>query len=224
MNDKFFSLPADKQEAIINAGFRVFSQNTYRKSPMSEIADAAGISKSLLFHYFHNKKELYLFLWKRMEEITLSELEKSGCYDQKDLFDTMYEGLRTKINIMRRYPDLSAFALKGYYESDPAVCADIQESLSKYASYKTSTMPLNLDPEQFIPHLDLDMMYRDMFWAAEGYIWEMVQIGKTDVDEMEQGFLKLLNFWKSVYLRKKPDQESPDHFRSKHRQGGYALT
>lgn len=30
---------------------------------MSEIADAAGISKSLLFHYFRNKKELYLFLW-----------------------------------------------------------------------------------------------------------------------------------------------------------------
>lgn len=27
--------------------------------PMSEIAEAAGISKALLFHYFHNKKELY---------------------------------------------------------------------------------------------------------------------------------------------------------------------
>ena len=62
MNDKFFSLPIEKQEAIVNAGFRVFSQNSYKKSPMSEIADAAGISKSLLFYYFHNKKEFYLFL------------------------------------------------------------------------------------------------------------------------------------------------------------------
>ena len=55
MNEKFFSLPAWKQTAIINAGFRVFSQNSYKHSPMSEIAEAAGISKSLLFHYFHNK-------------------------------------------------------------------------------------------------------------------------------------------------------------------------
>lgn len=60
MNEKFFSLPKEKQLAIINAGYRVFSQNTYKKSPMSEIAAEAGISKSLLFHYFHNyisKKE-----------------------------------------------------------------------------------------------------------------------------------------------------------------------
>ena len=57
MNERFFSLPAEKQQAIINAGYKVFSQNSYKNSPMSEIAEAAGISKSLLFHYFHNKKE-----------------------------------------------------------------------------------------------------------------------------------------------------------------------
>lgn len=75
MNEKFFSLPVEKQEAIINAGFRVFSQNSYKKSPMSEIAGAAGISKSLLFHYFHNKKELYLFLWEKCARITIEELQ-----------------------------------------------------------------------------------------------------------------------------------------------------
>ena len=58
MNPKFFSLPEEKKQQILNAGFRVFSQNNYRKSPMSEIAAEAGISKSLLFHYFSNKKEL----------------------------------------------------------------------------------------------------------------------------------------------------------------------
>ena len=62
MNEKFFSLPEEKQQAIINAGYRVSSQNTYKKSPVSEIAAEAGISKSLLFYYFRNKKELYLFL------------------------------------------------------------------------------------------------------------------------------------------------------------------
>ena len=51
MNERFFALPEEKQQAIINAGYRVFSRNSYKHSPMSEIADAAGISKSLLFHY-----------------------------------------------------------------------------------------------------------------------------------------------------------------------------
>ncbi len=59
MNERFNNLPKEKQQAIINAGYREFSQNSYKNSPMSEIADAAGICKSLLFHYFRNKKELY---------------------------------------------------------------------------------------------------------------------------------------------------------------------
>lgn len=56
MNDKFFALPKEKQDRILNAGYRVFSQNSYKKSPMNEIALEAGISKSLLFFYFKIKK------------------------------------------------------------------------------------------------------------------------------------------------------------------------
>ncbi|MGN1083070.1 MAG: TetR/AcrR family transcriptional regulator, partial [Candidatus Avispirillum sp.] len=80
MNEKFFSLPEEKQQAILNAAYRVFSQNTYKNSPMSEIADAAGISKSLLFHYFRNKKELYLFLWDTCAKITIEFLTRYECY------------------------------------------------------------------------------------------------------------------------------------------------
>ena len=43
MNDKFYSLSKEKQQAIINAVYRVFSQNSYKKSPMQEVTDAAGI-------------------------------------------------------------------------------------------------------------------------------------------------------------------------------------
>ena len=71
MNDKFYALPEEKRNRIINAGFRVFSQNSYRKSPMNEIAAEAGISKSLLFFYFKNKKEFFLFLWDSVKKITI---------------------------------------------------------------------------------------------------------------------------------------------------------
>ena len=205
MNEKFFSLPKERQEAMINAGFRVFSQNSYRKSPMSEIAEAAGVSKSLLFHYFRNKKELYLFLWETGVGITLDELEKSGCYGQEDLFEIMYKGIEAKFRIMRKYPDLAAFVMKAFYEKDPAVCGEIQESIEKHGSFNANAGLLKLDPDQFIPGLDLEMMYWDMYWASEGYIWEKLQRGKMDLEDMDQieaEFMRLINFWKSVYLRK----------------------
>lgn len=96
MNEKFYSLPDSKQNAIINAGYKVFSLNSYKKSPMSEVAEAAGISKSLLFHYFRNKLEFYIFLWDKCAETTIEYLTKYKCYEQTDLFESMSLGLKQK--------------------------------------------------------------------------------------------------------------------------------
>lgn len=202
MNEKFFSLPEEKQQAILNAGYRVFAQNSYSKSPMNEIAEAAGISKSLLFHYFHNKRELYLFLWETCEHITLAYLTRYACYEQADLFEIMRSGLRAKAEIMRTYPDLTGFVLKAYYEKDPAVCEDIRRSCEKYVSYKKNAQLLKFDPAQFVPGLDLETMFQDMYWASVGYIWEKLQQGDVDVDAMERDFDRMIDFWKAAYLRK----------------------
>jgi TetR/AcrR family transcriptional regulator len=202
MNERFFSLPAEKQRAIINAGYRVFSQNSYKNSPMSEIAEAAGISKSLLFHYFHNKKELYMFLWDECAETTIRYLTEFGCYEQKDLFESMERGLRAKMEVCRLYPDMANFTIKAFYEKDTDISAAVQKSYHKYFNLKEDQTRLNMDPEQFIPGLDISMMYREMYWASEGYIWEMVQRGNVDMAQMEKGFSRLMNFWKSIYLRK----------------------
>ena len=201
MNDKFFSLPKTKQEAIINAGFRVFSENCYKKSPLSEIAAAAGISKSLLFHYFYNKRELYFFLWDQCMKATTEALEKNLSFVPNDLFEMMYKGLKIKADVMRRYPDLGAFVVKSYYEKDPDVCEDLQKLIAKYTDFKASPVLAALDPEQFIPGLDLQMMYRTMYWASEGYLWEKVQQGGVNADEMEADFIKIIDFWKTVYTK-----------------------
>lgn len=202
MNERFFSLPEEKQQAIINAGYRVFSQNSYKNSPMSEIAAAAGISKSLLFHYFYNKKELYLFLWDKCAKTTIEFLTKYECYSQKELFESMERGMRAKMEIIHLYPDMGNFTIRAFYEKDPIISAAIQESYHKYFNLKADKIRLNLNPEQFISGLDIPMMYREMYLASEGFIWEMVQRGHIDMKEMEKGFSKLMNFWKSVYLRK----------------------
>ncbi|GJM57479.1 TetR/AcrR family transcriptional regulator [uncultured Dubosiella sp.] len=202
MNERFFLLPAKKQHAMINAGFKVFSRNSYKNSPMSEIAQAAGISKSLLFHYFRNKKELYLFLWDTCARTTIEHLSASGCYEPQGLFESMEKGMRAKMEIIRQYPDMANFAIKAFYEKDPEICAAIQESYHKYFNFKADKARLNMDPAQFVEGLDIGMMYREMYLASEGYLWEMVQKGAVSMEKMEKDFEKLLEFWKSIYLRK----------------------
>lgn len=149
MNERFYALLTEKQQAIINAGYRVFSQNSFKNSPMSEIAAEAGISKSLLFHYFHNKKELYLFLWDKCAETTIEFLTRYGCYGQTELFESMERGMRAKMEIIRLYPDMGNFTIKAFYEKDAGISAAIQESYHRYYNLKADKTRLNLDPAQF---------------------------------------------------------------------------
>lgn len=209
MNDKFYDLPIEKQQQIIQAGFLVFSQNSYKKSPMQEIADIAGISKSLLFHYFQNKLELYLFLWNRAADITVEYLTRHHCYEPTDLFEMMERGMRAKIRMMYDYPAMSNFAIKAFYEKDPAIAGRIQESYRHHFGIKAADALSRVDPEDFIPGLDLKIMYREMYLASLGYLWEIAQWdGKLEPEILEKDFQEMLAFWKSVYLRKEAKEPS----------------
>lgn len=202
MNEKWFSLPAARRRAIVNAGYRVFAKSSYKKASMQAIADAAGVSKSLLFHYFHNKKELYLYLWEQAAKTTERALQQSGCYARDgDLFAALERGMAVKLGLMQRAPALGDFAMRAFYEKDPEVCADIQKSCSGYIGRFSLPWVLAMDPAQFRPGLDLEMMYKDMYWAAAGYVWELQQRGTFDMAQVRAGFARLVDFWRGLYAR-----------------------
>lgn len=205
MYEKFYSLPPEKQQRIINAGFRIFSQNSYKKSPMQEIANEAAISKSLLFHYFQNKKDLYLFLWNTAADLTIEYLTRYHCYEADDLFEMMERGMHAKIQLMCLYPDMAAFAMKAFYEKDSAVCNDIQISYREHFNRKATDALARLNPDDFIPGLDLFMMHRQIYLMSVGYLWELSQSGMVlDPEALKADFSEMLAFWKNVYLRKEP--------------------
>lgn len=201
MNEKFYALSEEKQNAIINAGFKVFAKNSYKKSPVNEIAIEAGISKSLLFFYFRNKKELYIFLLKKSEELTKRTLMESGVMNGTDIFDIMYRGLLAKASMMKKYPDMGNFSIKAYYEKDPEVVKDVQKIVAPYTKMETNMTLPPLNKSKFKEGLDLNMMYQDMYLASEGYLWRMQQTDKLDIDKMVADYKKIIDFWKSIYLK-----------------------
>lgn len=201
MNEKFYSLPEEKQQRIINAGFSVFSQNSYKKSSMNDIAQQAQISKSLLFFYFRNKRELYLFLWDTACRLTVEYLNAYGCYEPEDLFTAMERGMNAKLDMMEKYPYIANFAIRAFLEKNREVSGEIQSSYRELFNQKAGQVLARLDPGDFRPGLDLRMMHRQMFLASEGYLWEISQQGGINRQQLRQDFEELLAFWKKVYCR-----------------------
>lgn len=48
----------DKRRAILDASARLFAENGYDRTTMSLVAEACGVSKALLYHYYAGKDEL----------------------------------------------------------------------------------------------------------------------------------------------------------------------
>jgi TetR/AcrR family transcriptional regulator len=48
----------DKRRAILRRSAKLFAQNGYDRTSMAEVAEASGVSKALLYHYYVGKESL----------------------------------------------------------------------------------------------------------------------------------------------------------------------
>lgn len=201
MNDKFFQLPLEKQERIINAAYKIFAYNAYKKAPMSEIANEGKISKSLLFHYFKNKKELYFFLWDKSIEQVKYAAQKYGVLETTDLFEAIYRSLLAKCSVIRSYPCLYQFAVKAYYEQDAEIKRGIQKTFFHEDKSSEEMMWEAIDTSNIRQDIDVKLLYREIILVSDGYLRQMLSSGELDADKIEKDFTRMIEQWKKVYLK-----------------------
>ena len=206
MNEKFYDLSEEKQSQILNAAYKVFATNQYKKAPTSEIAAEAGISKSLLFHYFHNKQELYIFLWNHAADLTKKYMCKYKVYETDDFFEMMRRGLMAKCAVMRKYTFLSLFSINSYFKTEP----DIQSIIQPYVQDATQTtleILLSILNRDFIrKDLEFTSIYKEILYASEGMMKSWYRTGNYDVNAFEQEYLEMIHHWEMVYGKGKENE------------------
>src|SRR5687768_13297384 len=55
-----------QREAILDAAFDRFARYGYRRTSLGDIAEAAGLSRPALYHYFRNKEDVFRALSQRI--------------------------------------------------------------------------------------------------------------------------------------------------------------
>ena len=70
--------PAERRQQIIDAARELYADHPYDAVSSSELADAAGVARGLINHYFGDKRELFLAVMREsimMPERALPELD-----------------------------------------------------------------------------------------------------------------------------------------------------
>ena len=161
MNEKFFALPQERQEQIINAAYEVFSRNSYKNASMSRLADAGGVSKSLLFHYFLNKKELYLYLWEHACRLYREKVRK-GDTQAADLFEILCQRVLAGCVFMRETPTIYLFTLRAFFEENLEIREELQKHYKTAYLHGTEDIQGPADMDLFRPGIDTQLLLEEI--------------------------------------------------------------
>src|SRR3954451_17389126 len=83
--------PGARRAELLAAGEHIFTSKPYEDVSIEDIAETAGVSKNLLYHYFAGKRELYLETIRAAAHEMLARTEP-------DMSMAPIERLRSSIN------------------------------------------------------------------------------------------------------------------------------
>jgi len=173
MNEQFFDLPEEKRLKIINAGFEVFAQNEYKRASTELIADKAGISKGLLFYYFHNKKAYFMFLFEQAANLIKENVVDAHYSGIVDFFELNAYAANKKFELLAMTPHIMGFLLRCAYAQTSDAYNDIsarikEETVSLYDRYFK-----NIDYSKFREDIDPQDIQQMLTWTTNGYLQEI---------------------------------------------------
>ena len=134
--DRAAELEPARREAVFEAALDVFGSRGYGRALTGDIARQAGMSKGLLFFYFHSKKDLYLRLVDHLMDKVTELVVDDGFWEIDDFFELLLYAGRKKGAVMRRFPRLLDLSLHLYYPEHP----EVRDTLNAWTQRQTSAM------------------------------------------------------------------------------------
>lgn len=201
MNSRYFELPIDKQKNLINAGYKVFALYPYKKASMSAIADEADISKSLLFYYFKNKAEYYLYLFDTAIKF-VNEKKTGNINDEKyDLFELVNQTVEERIKMICEYPYLYKFIAKAYYEEFEDIKPELDKKKKSLAEAGEIEALKLVDYSKFKDPMDVKLLLNMILYMAEGCMRGHEDLDITKMDGIISDFKTMMESLKSHYYK-----------------------
>lgn len=106
---------AQRRAQLLDIGAQLFARRSYDEVSMEEVAEIAGVSYGLPYHYFNTKRGFYLAI---VEDESVKLLQASSPDPRLPLLAQLNAGLEVYIDYAARYPDGFRVAQGGAFTDD----------------------------------------------------------------------------------------------------------
>ena len=115
----------ERREQLLELGIRLFSDRGYEEIPIGEIAEAAGISKGLLYHYFPSKREFYVEAVRHAAGQMLVSIEQASQGSDAGGVESLRRGLDAYLDYVEDHAVAYSTLIKSG-AADPDVAAVVE--------------------------------------------------------------------------------------------------
>lgn len=168
------------------------------------LAEAAGISKALLFHHYKSKKKLYISVLERCFEKMSVELVEEPVSDFDNFFEAKGKSGLNKINYLRENPKMSQIL----YEAYSATPDELKEEIYKFTiqiknkyksieAIKSKRMKELFDEIHLREGVDSDEAF-ELVSIVDDYFRKKIATDLTDENKILEDV-----FWEKLILKKK---------------------
>jgi TetR/AcrR family transcriptional regulator len=135
----FENLNQDKKKIILDACIHEFAERGYEKASTNSMIKDAGISKGILFHYFGNKKNLFLYIVDYCLQTIIEEYNKYPLTETGDIFKRLIELGVLKLKLNHAFPDISKIMVEALVNSPEDLRSEVER---KYSLISKEYMPV----------------------------------------------------------------------------------
>ena len=188
-HDAFNALPTERKQALIDAALETFGSTDYAHASTADIAQRAGMSKSLLFFYFKNKRELYLYLMDWLTERLTAFVIDDEYRSIDDFFELMHYAGTKKTDLFRRFPHALDFCVRAFYPRH----RDVKNTMDRYLVTATDQLFdryfSSIRWDRFRDDVDPRTVLDLLVWAADGYLHQCLRESRRiDLDDLIKRF------------------------------------
>ncbi|MBY7142105.1 TetR/AcrR family transcriptional regulator [Virgibacillus sp. NKC19-3] len=208
MTKTFNNLDETKKQRILNAALKEFAENGYEQASTNRIVKIAGIGKGMLFYYFKNKKELFLYLIDYAINIMINDYFSLIDTKESDFVERMKQIAQVKSNYYYHHPDVSNFIGNIYLDDQADLPEDLQKRLHDLQIRGYSLLYDNVDTSLFRDDVDVEKIYKVIRWSVEGYQNELMDFFKgqnisfINLEPYWQEFDEYLEMLKTTFYKK----------------------
>lgn len=191
------SIPTEKREAIFQAALTEFATKGYERASTNQIIQQAGISKGLLFHYFGNKKNLFLALFDSCLQTLTEKLLEPIQPLPEDFFERLLVLSRTKLEVYLQHPLEYQLIMIAYEQTPQDILEEITKRVMENQHLNSHILLDSLDQSRFREGIDQDHSIRLIMTALESLGKQyMIQLHS----QQDKGILLLPQIFRDVEL------------------------